>query len=231
MIDVHSHVLPGVDDGSKSVEESLAMLRTSAQQGIRCVAATPHFYAMESSPEQFLARRKAAADRLRAAWEPGLPKLLLGAEVYFFEGISRVDDIDRLALGGTLLLLEMPFGPWTERMIAEAALLHEQRGLSVVLAHIERYFRWQPKELWDELLDMGLLTQCNAGFFLDWKTRHKARRMLAEGKIHLLGSDTHNMTARPPRLGEALASLGERERRTLEGNVRRLLPIKGGEAR
>lgn len=230
MIDVHSHVLPGIDDGCKSVEESLAMLRASARQGIRCVAATPHFYPMENSPERFLARRKAAADRLREAWEPGLPKLLLGAEVYFFEGISRVEELDMLALGGRLLLLEMPFGPWTGRMISEAAALCGRRGLTVVLAHIERYFRWQPKELWDELLDMGLLAQCNAGFFLDWKTRRKARRMLAEGRIHLLGSDAHNMTSRPPRLGEALTLIGETGRQTLERNIRRLLPIEGGEA-
>lgn len=228
MIDVHSHVLPGMDDGSGSVEESVSMLLESARDGIRCVAATPHFYPAESSPAQFLERREAAADRLRAAWRPGLPELLLGAEVQFFEGISRAEEIGRLALGGRLLLLEMPFCPWTDRMISEAVLLHQQRGLEVALAHIELYFSWQPRELWEELPDLGLLAQCNAGFFLDWRTRRKARRMLAEGKIHLLGSDAHNMTSRPPRLGKALASLGERERQVLERNVRRLLPVEGG---
>lgn len=228
MIDIHSHVLPGIDDGSGSVEESVAMLRESARYGIRCVAATPHFYPAENSPEQFLERREAAADRLRAAWEPGLPELLLGAEVQFFEGISRAEEIDALALGGRLLLLEMPFCPWTDRMISEAVLLREQRGLEVVLAHIEQYLRWQPRELWNELPGLRLLTQCNAGFFLDWRTRRRARRMLAEGKIHLVGSDAHNMTSRPPRLGKALASLGEGERQVLERNARWLLPIEGG---
>lgn len=228
MIDLHSHVLPNMDDGSGSVEESVAMLLESARYGIRYVTATPHFYPAESTPEQFLERREAAADRLWAAWRPGLPELLLGAEVQFFEGISCAEEIDRLTLGGRLLLLEMPFCPWTDRMISEVVLLHEQRGLEVVLAHIEQYFRWQPKELWDELQDLRLLMQCNADFFLDWRTRRKARRMLAEGKIHLLGSDAHNMTSRPPRLGKALASLGERERQVLEWNARRLLPVEGG---
>lgn len=228
MIDIHSHVLPGIDDGSGSVEESMAMLRESARQGIRRVAATPHFYPAESSPERFLERREAAADRLRAVWEPGLPELLLGAEVHFFEGISQAEEINRLALGGRVLLLEMPFCPWTDRMLSEVALLHERRGLEVVLAHVERYIRWQPRELWRELPGLGLWTQCNAGFFLDWWTRRKARRMLAEGTVCLLGSDAHNMSSRPPRLGKALASLGERERQALERNARSLLPVEGG---
>lgn len=224
MIDIHSHVLPGIDDGSKNVEESLAMLRSSARQGIGCVAATPHFYPMENSPERFLERREAAAERLRAAWEPGLPKLLLGAEVYYFTGISQAKELDALCLGGTLLLLEMPFCPWTERMAAETIALREQRGLNVVLAHIERYFRWQSKWLWAELLDRGLLMQCNADFFLDWRTKRKARKMLSEGGIHLLGSDAHNMTSRPPRMGAARSSIGEAGWRRLEENVHELLP-------
>lgn len=225
MIDFHSHVLPEMDDGSGSVEESLAMLRASAEQGIDRVAATSHFYPMENSPKQYLQRRAAAAERLRRAWQPGLPRLLLGAEVYFFEGMSAVRELDALRLEGTeLLLLEMPFHPWTERMIKELLAVHGRRGMTVVLAHIERYFRFQPKEIWDDLLREGVLMQCNAEFFLSWKTRRRARRMLAEGRIHLLGSDCHNMTARPPRLGEALSAMKRPERRALEDSVRRLLP-------
>lgn len=229
MIDFHSHVLPGMDDGSKSVEESLAMLEATAQQGISHMAATSHFYPMEDSPEQFLARRAAVVERLRYAWKPGLPKLLLGAEVYFFEGMSGVKELDALCLEGTeLLLVEMPFHPWTDRMVKELLAVHEHRALTVVLAHIERYFRFQPKGIWDDLLDQGLLMQCNAEYFLSWRTRKKACRMLAEGKVHLLGSDSHNMSARPPRLGEALSVIGAPERRMLEDNIRRLVPMVGG---
>lgn len=230
MIDFHSHVLPGMDDGSKSVEESLAMLEVSAGQGISYMAATSHFYPMENSPERFLARRAAAAERLRCAWKPGLPELLLGAEVYFFEGMSGVQELDALRLEGTeLLMVEMPFSPWTERMVKELLAVHERRGITVMLAHIERYFRYQPKGIWDDLRDRGILMQSNAEFFLSWRTKRKACRMLAEGKIHLLGSDSHNMSARPPRLGEALSAVGEHGRRKLEKNIRRLVPSVEGE--
>ena len=228
MIDIHSHVLPGIDDGSGSVEESLAMLRASACQGIDCIAATPHFYPMEDTPEKFLTRREEAAERLRSAWRPGLPKLLLGAEVYFFEGMSRVEALDMFCLEGSrVLLVEMPFGPWPEWAVSEVVSLRERRGLTVVLAHIERYFRWQPKGIWDELPDMGILTQCNAGFFLDWKTRGKARRMFKQGKISFLGSDAHNMTSRPPRLGDAMTFLGRTGRSTLEENISQVFSDMG----
>lgn len=231
MIDFHSHVLPGMDDGSKSVEESAAMLEASAQQGIGRMAATSHFYPMENSPEQFLRRRAAAVERLRNAWRPEFPELLLGAEVYFFEGMSGVQELDALRLEGTdLLLLEMPFSPWTDRMVKELLAVHERRDTTVVLAHIERYFRFQPKGIWDELLDRGVLMQCNAEFFLSWRTKRRACRMLAEGRIHLLGSDSHNMSARPPRLGEALSVVGASGRRRLEANIRRWMPSLEGDA-
>lgn len=82
MIDLHTHILPGMDDGSRDVLESLAMLEASAAQGVGLVAATPHFYAEENSPERFLSRRAEAAQRLRAALRPGLPEIRLGAEVH-----------------------------------------------------------------------------------------------------------------------------------------------------
>ena len=64
-VDFHSHILPGIDDGSKSVEESLAMLRMAGEQGIECVVATPHFYPRYDSPKKFLARRAEAEAQLR----------------------------------------------------------------------------------------------------------------------------------------------------------------------
>jgi len=146
MVDVHSHVLPHMDDGSKNTAVSRLMLRESARQGIRWMAATPHFYPSQNSPEQFLERRKRAADRLRERWEPEFPRLLLGAEVYYFEGISRAAGIRRLCIEETeLLLLEMPFAPWTGRMVEEIYSLSRQPGITVLLAHIERYLKFQKR--------------------------------------------------------------------------------------
>lgn len=220
MIDIHTHLLPQMDDGSKSLMESLAMLRALADQGVSRVAATPHFYPGETSREEFLARRGAAAARLEEGLTPELPRIMLGAEVYYFEGIARAEAAEELRIQGTeLLLVEMPFRAWTARMVDEVLDLNARRGMRVLLAHIERYLRFQKPEVWDVLEEAGVLFQSNASFFLDWKTRRKALRMLKAGRIHLLGSDCHNMTTRPPRLGEALAAVGPEGRRMLEDNL------------
>jgi len=224
MTDIHCHVLPGMDDGSRSVEESLAMLEALAAQGVDCVVATPHFYAGENSPEEFLARRAAAREKLVKIWKPGLPALKLGAEVYYFDGMSRCEGLETLRIEDTgLLLLEMPMCRWNQRMLREVWAIQASRA-GVLLAHIERYLRWQEQETWDTLADWGVLNQCNASFFLRWQTRRKALRMLREGKIQLLGSDSHNMDTRPPQLEAALAVLGQRGREILEENGRRFLP-------
>lgn len=224
MIDFHSHVLPGIDDGSRSVEESLRMLAASAGQGIAYMAATPHFYPSETSPRQFLDRRDRAAERLRAAWRPEFPRLLLGAEIYYCDGISRDAEVEALRIEGTsLLLLEMPFRTWSDRMVAEIKALHNRPGCTVMLAHVERYLRLQKREVWEQLLEAGILMQSNASFFLQWSTKHKAVHMLDAGRIHLLGSDCHNMAERPPRVGDALAQIGGQRVRMLERRCRRLL--------
>lgn len=218
MVDIHSHMLPCMDDGSASVEESIGMLAESVRQGIQVVAATPHFYPTENGIEEFLRRRDEAENKLRAVWKEARPRLLLGAEVYFFRGVSRAEGLEKLRIQETdLLLLEMPFENWNDRMLAEVAKLQAKPGIQVLLAHIERYLRWQKNPgIWEELLEIGVRMQCNASFFLNWRTRHKAMKMLRQGKIFLLGSDSHNMTRRPPRLGEVMKMMGCPEREILE---------------
>lgn len=224
MIDFHSHVLPGIDDGSKSVGESLRMLAASAGQGITHMAATPHFYPSETSLEQFLDRRERAAEGLRAVWRPEFPRLLPGAEVYYFEGISRAAELEALRIEGTpLLLLEMPFRTWSGRMVAEVMALHNRPGFTVLLAHIERYLRFQKAAIWDGLLEAGVLMQSNASFFLRWNSKRRALRMFDAGRIHLVGSDCHDMAERAPRVGEALEVMGEQRKRALERRCRIIL--------
>lgn len=206
MIDFHMHVLPGMDDGSGNVFVSLAMLEKSAEQGIKTVAATPHFYAQENSPAQFLERRQRAADTLMNAmgdedWTP--PRLLLGAEVHFFDGMSAVADMEKLCLEGTnFLLLEMPFVHWSDRMLREVDELI-RRGIEPVAAHIERYMRIQPEKTMNAFLEKDVLIQANANFFIFRKTERRALKMLKNAQIHFLGSDAHDITSRPPNLGYA----------------------------
>lgn len=208
MIDFHSHILPHMDDGSGSTEESLQMLQCLAGQGIETVAATPHFYPAHRSPAEFLERRDAAWQHLAQHLTPELPEIRLGAETLYFPGFGRMEQLPQLCIAGTsLFLLEMPAGTWSDYMVQEVIDLSRSGSVTVLMAHIERYLPAQKKGVWDKLLENGVLMQCNAEFFLPLATRRHAARMLREGRIHLLGSDCHNTADRAPHMAEALQNI------------------------
>lgn len=223
MMDFHSHVLPGMDDGSRSVEESIGMLHQMAVQGVNRVAATSHFYAFQESPESFLSRRAEAAVCLKEAMEreEGLPEIHLGAEVRYYEGMSRTEALHEMVIEGTrLLLLEMPFTAWNERMLYEVRELEDNLRCTVLIAHIERYLRFQRGQwFWHMLEEMHALIQSNASFFIGRLSRPRALRLLTADRIHLLGSDSHNLDTRPPNLGAACDIIS---RRLGAGAVRRI---------
>lgn len=229
MLDIHSHILPKMDDGSSSVEESLKLLRTSAEQGITEIAATPHFYASQYSPQKFLERRATCAARLQEALTPDLPRVYLGAEVCYFDGVSRIDELEALWIQNTnILLLEMPFAKWSRRMADEVAEIQNRRDTQVLLAHIERYLPFHNSDALQSLRAQGVKMQCNALFFLSWRTKRKAVKMLQRGEIDVLGSDCHNMTTRPPRLGEAIQVIQKSVERDVWREFQRNLPDLSG---
>ena len=210
-VDFHSHILPGVDDGSRSVEESLEMLRTEARQGIDTVVATPHFYANHDTPERFLRRRAAAWEMLQTAMaqEAGLPKVIPGAEVYYFSGISDSDQLHRLTTGQKrYIMLEMPTVPWTQNMYQEMENIYTKHGITPIIAHIDRYISpLRHRQILDRLEELPVLVQANSDFFLRPMTAPLALRMLKEKRIHLLGSDCHNCSTRKPELGRAIEKI------------------------
>ena len=211
MIDWHSHILPGMDDGSRTVEESLGMVAMQAAQGVGTVIATPHFYANDEPVETFLNRRQKAFAELQANLPENSPEILLGAEIRYYPGISRLPNLSALCIEGSkLLLLEMPFIHWTESMIRELIDLSGRDGICLILAHIERYLSLQDKAVWNRLLENGILMQTNASFFSAFRTKRRALSLLNQGYIHLLGSDCHNMTSRPPRLEKAVQIIQKR---------------------
>lgn len=204
MIDWHSHILPQMDDGSASVDESIDLFAIMIGQGVDTVIATPHFYANNESVDSFLERRAKSYGQFSEGLLGMIPKVLLGAEVSYYPGISRLEGLSRLCIEGTdLLLLEMPFARWSKSVVREVIEIATQRSVTVILAHIERYIDMQSGRVFDELREYGVLMQVNASFFLRASTRRHACRLLSSGKIHLIGSDTHNTKLRPPMLDEA----------------------------
>ena len=209
MIDFHSHILPCIDDGSASVDESIELLKMLGNQGVTHVFATPHFDASCDTPTSFFNNREDAYMKLMKALDgqdKELPKVLLGAEVMYFSGISRMSCLSDFTIDTTsLLLLEMPVGVWSEYAVQELINLCCSGEFTVLLAHVERYFQYQSSSVWRRLLESGILTQANASFFIDPQTRRRALKMLTRGEVHLVGSDCHNLSLRPPRLDEAFS--------------------------
>ena len=213
LVDFHTHILPGIDAGSQDESMTRDMFFEEKRQGVVDIVATPHFYANQMSVDRFLENRSAAlekAEQIRREADEPLPSIITGAEVYYFSGIGRAEEIPRLCIGDTrVLLLEMPFEQWTDDVLRDVRDLIRKQKLTIVLAHIERYYRFQKDmDIWDCIMDLPLHTQINAGSFVN-----KGRFLRPDRRWqfcidflndHLdtlhMGSDCHNMANRPPNL-------------------------------
>lgn len=214
VIDFHSHILPGIDDGSQSIEETIALLQMEAEQGIDCVVATPHFYPQYDTPERFLEKRARAETVLREEMEKytGLPQVIVGAEVYYFNGIGDSEQVKLLTIAQKrCILVEMPAGHWTDSMYRDLEGLYTKQNLIPIIAHVDRYFgRFRTYQIPQRLSQLPVLVQANASFFLDKSSARMALRMLKKDQIHLLGSDCHNTSSRMPNVGQALELIEKR---------------------
>lgn len=201
MLDIHSHILPKMDDGSKSVEMSLEMLRSSAEQGVTSLVSTSHFYADQESPDRFLRRRAHAVEKLKSELTDSMPEIRLGAEVLYYPGISQSKEIRSLAIEGTsLILIEMPFISWSEKIFEELIAFQYSSRLHIVLAHVERYRGLQSRAIYDQLFEQPFYFQCNAEVFSSYFDRRLAFRLIENGVLHFLGTDCHNTSSRAPNM-------------------------------
>lgn len=209
--DLHCHVLPGMDDGCRSVEESIRVMEESGRQGVGVIMATPHYYPCETV-EGFLSRRHAAYSQLHEKMKEkaGLPVLNLGAEVAWHNGLIYEERLEELCFGkSNYMLLEMPFAKWSSGVLSDVRKLGSMRNIRVIIAHLERYLKIQDKKTIEALLDMDVMIQMNGEYILGFWTQRKAAQMLRRGFVQVLGSDTHNLDQRRPNLGEACSKLSK----------------------
>lgn len=208
IIDFHSHILPGIDDGSKDIAMTKEMLTSAAQQGIDVMVATPHFYADRMSIQRFLRRREEAFAEAQAVSAECGVVVRCGCETAFFPGMSHADELTELCIDGTrLLMVEMPFRSWNKSDLREIEGLLN-RGITPIIAHLERFYGFsQNKGRIEELLELPVYVQLNAECLLRWSMRRLPLRLFREGEAQLLGSDCHNMSSRTPNLAEGRAVL------------------------
>lgn len=213
MVDLHSHVLPGVDDGPDTLEESIVLCRAAHREGTRTMVATPHVSGDYPRVTAALIHdRVAQVNRaLRAA---GIDlSVRSGAEV----ALSRAgelcdDDLGLLCLGGgPYLLVELPFTSAVSGALGALRAL-AKRGVRIVVAHPERSPMVQRDEgLARELVEFGALCCLDAGSLTPRADRHAraaAWKLVGGGLAHVFASDCHDAIRRPPELASALARAG-----------------------
>ena len=210
MRDFHTHILPGIDDGSKTPEISVEMLRRLSIQGVDAVVATPHFYYDKISVDKFLKYRDLSINMLMNAIEnAGLkerPEIAIGSEVKFFYGLDTFERAQDLCIKGTnYMLIEMPFGKWDIKAYAVLARLSRNRDIVPVIAHIERYLHDNSlSTVMKNLIEIGALVQVNTSFITSYMTRLMASYMMKNGLIQFLGTDSHDLDKRKPNYDSAI---------------------------
>lgn len=212
-VDFHSHILPGMDDGAKNTAESIELLKILAEAKVDKVVLTPHFYRDDENICSFLSRREAAYEKLVQAINDisdkiPMPELILGAEVLFTPSLSSDPDFEKLCIANTdYILLELPFIKFYDNFFSDYIKFLNRCDKKIILAHIERYFHFgnSVKDLF-RLIEAGNITCqmncssiCKAGFF----EMKKLKTLIDNGVISAIGTDTHNLTSRPPRFAKA----------------------------
>jgi protein-tyrosine phosphatase len=203
IVDFHTHILHGIDDGSKDIETSLKMLKEEFKQGVTRVVLTPHFYASRNSFSAFKAEREKKINELREFIknESAIPKISLGAEVSYFSGISSCEKLKDLTIDNSnYLLLEMPFAKWDNDTIEDVLKIGENLELNVILAHFNRYFMYNNGKNIRLLAEHGVKLQLNSECLFDKKTKKESYKLLSEQYISFIGSDCHNLENRAPNL-------------------------------
>lgn len=206
MIDLHTHILPGIDDGSKNVEESIALLKMLEEQGVDKVVLTPHYYGRNCNVRQFLASREIAYRQLATAYK-GPIRLYSGCECNIATcANSDFSELIPLAInGGKYILTELSFDRrWGEKLWNRITMLTDQ-GLRPVIAHAELYPEIQRHpQAAERLIDCGCLIQVNCDSLLDKRLFRIVKRLIDNNQVHCIGTDTHNQKQRMPRYSSAL---------------------------
>lgn len=214
-IDIHSHILPGVDDGAKDMEMTIQMVDAVYSQGIRTMIATPHYYPghIKYSRESLEDTYWKTVSAIREKYSDFI--LLPGNEIYYRdEVVDKLNNKRIFTLAGSRYIL-LEFTPDVQyRRITEAVRRCVDSGYYPILAHIERYrCLWKNDKNIGELIRTGAYMQVNAenfmgGFF--FREKRFCLKLIQNGLVHFIGSDCHNMHDRSPNLKQAMDYLEEK---------------------
>ena len=212
LMDIHTHILPGVDDGARDVEEMTEMIAQADEEGICVIVATPHYGICNPGYDSAEARRKLEIARKVLSENYPHIRIFMGNELYYSPGIIEELKSGRaLTTGGTdYVLVEFPTDITFEKL-SEAVRAFCSEGYKPVLAHIERYdCLFRELDRVHELIGLGAYTQVNAIGFLAGRFDRDGgwcRNLLKDGVIHFVASDCHDSSGRVPVMRSAVKAM------------------------
>lgn len=213
MTDFHSHILPGIDDGAQNLEMSEKMLELEARSGITTVVLTPHFYLSQQRAEKFVKKRGEAYQKLLPVAEEMGIDVVLGAEVYYSPSLLD-EDLSTLCIEGTrYMMIELPYTKLSDNFIREfhSFIGHISSEITPILAHAERYLSFTDENSLYEIMNTDMIVQLNSGSFKPFSPGLKFMlNLLKHDMAHLLGTDCHNITSRPPNMEMAKKMIGKK---------------------
>lgn len=202
MIDIHSHILPAVDDGSSSIKSTLEMLKNAVKQGTKEIIATPH-YCRGYAEVEYEKIMELSQSVNKLANDEGIDiKVYHGQEIFYSSNI--IDDYNNKTIGtladSKYILFELPLQGRFEREILDNIYELQVMGLKPILAHPERYkFLKEKPYLINEFIEEDILFQVNAGSLegaFGKEAKKTAEIFLKNGIYNFIGSDAHNNTSR-----------------------------------
>jgi protein-tyrosine phosphatase len=210
VIDLHCHILPGLDDGSRDLDDSVGMARQAVADGIEVIAATPHIHPSHAVVIGELQERVAEVNAELARQQVEV-RVVTGGEVSepMLDQLDD-DDVRRVSLGGRgWILVEPRPGPLSDHLeLAVGALT--RRGFRSLIAHPERHAGGDFRERLQALVDAGALIQVTAALIADGPAAPVMLELAALGLVHVLASDAHSSRAgRPVKLSHGVARLRE----------------------
>ena len=221
--DIHCHILPYVDDGAEQKEESMALLESQFQQGVRVICVTPHLRrGMFETPDEVVLEQFERMQERARAFE-GKMHLYLSREYYCDSSfVQRVEAGNVIPMGNGEYLLTEFSTRYSKEEAYEFIKLIRKAGYRPLIAHVERFPELKDLKCVERMIHLGAKIQVNAGSLLGREGILQAlwtRRLIKNHLVHVVASDAHDTETRPPELGKVAKYLknfvGEAETKNL----------------
>ncbi|MDD2971677.1 MAG: protein-tyrosine-phosphatase [Lachnospiraceae bacterium] len=211
-IDIHSHILPGLDDGAADVAESLNMLKIAYENEITAIIVTPHNKANRHNASKQTIEKRAGELQCYADEHAYGMRIYSGAELYYRSELVELLNQDKVCTmaGSAYVLVE--FSPMDDYAYIRDGLYNIlSAGYRPIIAHVERYQSvMKDQNVVDTLIDMGCYVQVNVGSVMGrfgFRTKNDAKKLLKNGRVHFLATDAHNATERAPEMKNCIYKL------------------------